>query len=124
MRADCLFRTHPVSSKETFPAPNKHMSPPTLSTVDPPAALNLSNSPIVQQYCEMTPKSSALAAQSRVEFPSGITHDIHYVEPHDIFVARAEGSHQWDVDGNEYVDYFGIMVPCCWTMAIRWWSRP
>src|SRR5437868_2176879 len=40
-------------------------------------------------------------------FPSGVTHDNRYfgsVEP--IYIARAEGSRKWDVDGNEYIDYW------------------
>ncbi len=40
-------------------------------------------------------------------FPSGVTHDNRYfgsVEP--VYIARAQGSHKWDVDGNEYIDYW------------------
>lgn len=40
-------------------------------------------------------------------FPSGVTHDGRYLQPYPIFVERAAGSHKWDVDGNEYVDYAG-----------------
>ena len=28
-----------------------------------------------------------------------------------VFIQRAEGSHLWDVDGNEYIDYMGAMGP-------------
>jgi glutamate-1-semialdehyde 2,1-aminomutase len=69
--------------------------------------LGLSDSPIVKQYCEKTPTSGALAEQARGVFPSGITHDVRYIEPHGIFVAKAQGSRKWDVDGNEYVDHPG-----------------
>jgi len=30
---------------------------------------------------------------------------------HRIFLTRGEGSHLWDVDGNEYIDYLGAMGP-------------
>ncbi len=39
--------------------------------------------------------------------PSGITHDARYLDPYSIHVSRAVGPRKWDVDGNEYVDYFG-----------------
>ena len=29
------------------------------------------------------------------------------MKPYGIYVERAQGSHKWDADGNEYVDYFG-----------------
>jgi len=31
--------------------------------------------------------------------------------PYRVFIARAEGCHVWDVDGNEYIDYTGAMGP-------------
>jgi glutamate-1-semialdehyde 2,1-aminomutase len=40
-------------------------------------------------------------------FPSGVTHDNRYfgeIEP--VYIDRAEGSRKWDVDGNEYIDYW------------------
>src|SRR5437763_4177166 len=40
-------------------------------------------------------------------FPSGITHDNRYFGPIEpIYIDRAQGSRKWDVDGNEYVDYW------------------
>jgi len=83
------------------------VTPTTISTDGPPAAFGLSNSPIVQQYCKKTPTSGALAVRARGVFPSGITHDVRYIEPYGIFVVRSQGSHKWDVDENKYVDYPG-----------------
>src|SRR6202163_4803351 len=40
-------------------------------------------------------------------FPSGVTHDSRFMRPFPIYVTHAKGSRKWDVDGNEYVDYFG-----------------
>ena len=58
-------------------------------------------------FRDKTPKSAELYQRATRLFPSGVTHDTRYVTPHPIFVERAAGSHKWDVDGNEYVDYFG-----------------
>ena len=40
-------------------------------------------------------------------FPSAITHDSRHTMPYGIYVESAYGSRKQDVDGNEYVDYFG-----------------
>ena len=40
-------------------------------------------------------------------FPSAITHDSRHTTPYGIYVESAHGSRKQDVDGNEYVDYFG-----------------
>ena len=64
-------------------------------------------SSIEATYRQRTPGSAELAAQARQIFPSGVTHDGRFVKPHGIYVERGRGSHKWDVDGNEYVDYFG-----------------
>src|SRR3546814_14830968 len=67
----------------------------------------LTNSKIVAAYRERTPRSEALAERARDLFPSGVTHDGRYQLPYGIYVDRAAGARKWDVDGNEYVDYFG-----------------
>ncbi|MBM3532781.1 MAG: aminotransferase class III-fold pyridoxal phosphate-dependent enzyme [Alphaproteobacteria bacterium] len=67
----------------------------------------LSNSLIVSRYREKTPGSERLSKQASDLFPSGLTHDSRYLEPYALYVEKAQGAHKWDVDGNEYVDYFG-----------------
>ncbi|HEV8639255.1 MAG TPA: aminotransferase class III-fold pyridoxal phosphate-dependent enzyme [Chloroflexota bacterium] len=52
-------------------------------------------------------KSAALYEEAQQVFPSGVTHDGRYMQPFPIYVTHAKGSRKWDVDGNEYVDYFG-----------------
>src|SRR5438093_6368339 len=52
-------------------------------------------------------KSAALYDEAQQVFPSGVTHDGRYMRPFPIYVTHAKGSRKWDVDGNEYVDYFG-----------------
>ncbi len=69
--------------------------------------LNPTNSPIIAAFRDRTPLSEKLFAEAREVFPSGITHDSRYLSPYGIYVIRADGSRKWDVDGNEYVDYFG-----------------
>ena len=65
------------------------------------------NSRIVASYRQRTPGSADLARQAADLLPSGIAHDARNVDPYGIYVARAQGPHKWDVDGNRYVDYFG-----------------
>jgi glutamate-1-semialdehyde 2,1-aminomutase len=65
------------------------------------------NSAIVTDYKAKTPGSGALYERARKVLPSGITHDARYLDPYSIHVAKAKGPRKWDVDGNEYVDYFG-----------------
>ena len=67
----------------------------------------LSNSTIVARYRERTPASAERSQGARSIFPSGIVHDSRRLLPYPIYVERAAGSHKWDVDGNEYVDYHG-----------------
>jgi glutamate-1-semialdehyde 2,1-aminomutase len=62
---------------------------------------------LLEEYLRKTPTSRQLYEKARAVFPSGVTHDSRYLLPYPIFIARADGAHKWDVDGNEYVDYFG-----------------
>jgi glutamate-1-semialdehyde 2,1-aminomutase len=66
-----------------------------------------SNSRITAAYRERTKGSAKLAEEAASLFPSGITHDARNIDPYGIYIARAQGPHKWDVDGNRYVDYFG-----------------
>ncbi len=60
---------------------------------------------IVDEYTRLHPASAALYQESLQTFPSGVTHDVRFLQPFPIFVDRAKGSRKWDADGNEYVDY-------------------
>jgi glutamate-1-semialdehyde 2,1-aminomutase len=80
------------------------MAVATAAQSPPPSLLD---SPIVQAYRRKTPKSEALAKRAREVFPSGITHDVRYIEPYGIYVTHAKAMRKWDVDGNEYTDYPG-----------------
>jgi len=62
---------------------------------------------ILRSYADKTPGSRALHARATALLNNGVTHVGRYLEPHPVYIERAAGSRKWDVDGNEYVDYFG-----------------
>jgi len=62
---------------------------------------------IDQEMYERMAGSAALYEKAKDTFPSGVTHDARFAKPFPIYVNRALGSRKWDVDGNEYVDYYG-----------------
>jgi len=50
--------------------------------------------------------SHRLHQQAKELFPNGVTHDLRHLEPFPIYVREARGSHKWDVDGHELIDYW------------------
>ncbi|MFW6174915.1 MAG: aspartate aminotransferase family protein, partial [Chloroflexota bacterium] len=38
-------------------------------------------------------------------FPEGVTHRARNMAPFPVYMTHGKGSHKWDVDGNEYVEY-------------------
>ena len=67
----------------------------------------LTNSKIVAAYREHTPKSAIRATEAHDVFPSGLVHDSRKLDPYAFYVDHAQGAHKWDIDGNDYIDYFG-----------------
>jgi glutamate-1-semialdehyde 2,1-aminomutase len=65
------------------------------------------NSKIEAEYRGRTRRSAELYAQACKVLPAGLTHDSRTLLPYPIYAARASGPRKWDVDSNEYVDYFG-----------------
>ena len=63
-------------------------------------------SQIEQDYLIKHAKSAELYTRAKECFPSGVTHDIRYLKPFPMFSRDAKGGRKWDVDGNEYVDFF------------------
>jgi glutamate-1-semialdehyde 2,1-aminomutase len=61
----------------------------------------------LQRYEAKFAKSKALFERARKVMPRGVSHDQWYADPFPIYMSRARGSHLWDIDGNEYVDYYG-----------------
>src|SRR6187401_377385 len=64
-------------------------------------------SKILGEYLERTPRSAQRHEEARGLFPSGIVHDSRRTWPYGLYVDHAAGSRKWDIDGNEYVDYYG-----------------
>ncbi|MEM4695200.1 MAG: aspartate aminotransferase family protein [Ignisphaera sp.] len=58
------------------------------------------------KYVEKTRRSREMFERALRIFPGGVTYHIRYLEPYPIYVSRAKGSIVWDVDGNEYDDYW------------------
>jgi len=59
-------------------------------------------------------KSEALFRRAVEKIPGGVNSPVRAfksVGGHPVFVARGEGSHIFDVDGNEYIDYVGSWGP-------------
>src|SRR5512134_2628164 len=66
-----------------------------------------SESQILAAYRARTPRAAELNREALTLLPSGIVHDSRRTWPYSIYGDRASGSHKWDVDGNEYIDYYG-----------------
>ena len=60
-----------------------------------------------ERYAARFPESKALFERAKDIFPRGIPHDAWDVSPFPIFMTKAKGSHLWDVDGYDYIDYYG-----------------
>jgi glutamate-1-semialdehyde 2,1-aminomutase len=60
-----------------------------------------------------TPRSRALWERAQRSMPGGVTSSWSSTRPIPIWIDRGDGSHVWDADGNEYVDYhagYGVNV--------------
>jgi len=51
-------------------------------------------------------KSEQMFGRACKVIPGGVHSNARYIKPHPIFFSRAKGKRIWDIDGNEYVDYF------------------
>jgi glutamate-1-semialdehyde 2,1-aminomutase len=63
---------------------------------------------------EPLPKSAALFAQAQQIIPGGVNSPVRAYKSVNLqppFIQRAAGSHVYDVDGNEYIDYVGSWGP-------------
>jgi len=62
---------------------------------------------------ERLPRSIEYAKAASRSLAGGVSCAWHALDPYTIYGARGEGSHLWDLDGNEYVDLhcgYGVMV--------------
>lgn len=59
-----------------------------------------------ERFLAEFPGSSERYERARRIFPSGVTHDLRYLEPFPLYIDRQRGAHKWDVDGHEFIDYW------------------
>jgi glutamate-1-semialdehyde 2,1-aminomutase len=57
-------------------------------------------------YEEKTKNSRMMFERAKKCLPGGVTYAIRYFEPYPFYVVKAKGSRLWDIDGNEYTDYW------------------
>jgi len=61
---------------------------------------------VEKEYLDKHKNSKLLYTKALELFPRGVTHDARFFEPMPIYCVKAKGSRKWDVDGNEYIDYW------------------
>jgi len=70
-----------------------------------------------------TTTSQRLFDEAQRYIPGGVNSPVRAMRnvgmPHPLFIARAEGAHVWDVDGNEFVD-----IVSSWGPMIVGWGHP
>ncbi|MBS7608504.1 MAG: aspartate aminotransferase family protein [Candidatus Bathyarchaeia archaeon] len=59
-----------------------------------------------EDYVSKTPKSKALYERAKRVLPAGVSYSIRLFDPYPFYTARAKGSKLYDVDGNEYIDFW------------------
>ncbi len=60
----------------------------------------------ISKFLERTKRSEEIYEEAKEYIPFGVNSNYRYSEPYPIYVSRAQGTRIWDVDGNEYIDYF------------------
>src|SRR5437868_6662208 len=66
-----------------------------------------------EYFRRRTPRSHEIHERAKVSLPMGVSSSFQAVPPYPLFISRAEGSHIWDYDGNEYADFhlgFGSLL--------------
>src|SRR5436305_5309807 len=65
------------------------------------------------EFRKRTPRSNEIHERAKMSMPMGVSSSFQAVPPYPLFISRAEGSHIWDYDGNEYADFhlgFGSLL--------------
>ena len=60
-----------------------------------------------------TKKSAERFELAQKHLPGGVTGNVKFYSPYPIYAKKAKGSHLWDLDGNDYIDYmlcFGPLI--------------
>lgn len=58
------------------------------------------------EYIAKTKKSRELYEESSKYMPSGVSYALRYMSPYPLYIVRAKGTRVYDIDGNEYVDFW------------------
>ncbi len=67
----------------------------------------------VAEYTARTKKTATWFERASKSLPGGVTGNVKFFPPYPVYAKRAKGSHLWDLDGNEYIDYmlcFGPLI--------------
>lgn len=67
----------------------------------------------IAEYKAKTKKSAEWFQTAQKHLPGGVTGNVKFYAPYPVYLKRAKGSHVWDLDGNEYIDYmlcFGPLI--------------
>ncbi len=58
------------------------------------------------RYIERTGRSKELFEKAYRVLPGGVTYAARAMKPYPLYIEKAEGTRVWDVDGNEYIDFW------------------
>jgi Glutamate-1-semialdehyde aminotransferase len=61
---------------------------------------------LIEKYISKTRKSKELFERAKSHFAGGINHNARFYKPYPIFVNKAKGNRIYDVDRNEYIDFW------------------
>ncbi|MGC9345428.1 MAG: aminotransferase class III-fold pyridoxal phosphate-dependent enzyme, partial [Candidatus Bathyarchaeales archaeon] len=61
---------------------------------------------MLEEYVFKTPTSKVLYERAKNVLPAGVSYAIRHFEPYPFYTVRARGSKLYDVDGNEYIDFW------------------
>src|SRR5713226_4301414 len=66
-----------------------------------------------ERFADRTRGSARMYKLASAFLPLGVASSFQTMEPYPVYLARGAGSHLWDVDGHEYLDYhngFGVTI--------------
>ncbi len=58
------------------------------------------------RYLSATAKSKKLHERAKRVLPAGVSYFVRFMQPYPFYTSRAKGSKLFDIDGNEYVDFW------------------
>jgi glutamate-1-semialdehyde 2,1-aminomutase len=61
---------------------------------------------VTEKYVSKTYKSKSLYERAKKVLPAGVSYGIRYFEPYPFYTSKAKGCKLYDVDGNEYIDFW------------------